>query len=446
MKISVIIPTYRKHHNFLAQAVSSIDFHPLEECEIIVVNDEIDPEFQLSDAINRTTEKRWGAGEARNQGVKHATGECIVFLDSDDYALPTALNWLWAKYEEIKDKANEKHIIYGDVLRTDALKVHVMREPYYGSNFNMSPLNPEMNFCPPFCLIPKEYHDAVGGQLPEDVVDTWEDIIYYSDLWAIGVPFTKIDKITYVYRWAFNGRRSISEDEEIRSAVKSFIYNRYRKYFEGEEMPAGCRTCGGNTPMPVKKQQLSGRARVLPKVESFEELYLEYTAPQQARTYKGPATGLEYRFGKGHNHKAKKVVDKLPEQIDRHKEVHIEDARVLYTYRRRGYDDFATAIIIRAEVIDPHSQPIEPEPPIQPPKRRSKPKAKPIPTEEYELDEKSKPDFPEVISEYTVAQMEERLMYAVANFQVEVWVIDENAQEKPRASMIKLLEGYLAKK
>ena len=41
-----------------------------------------------------------GAGAARNNGIKHATGEYIICLDSDDFFEPDMLEKMVAKAEE----------------------------------------------------------------------------------------------------------------------------------------------------------------------------------------------------------------------------------------------------------------------------------------------------------------------------------------------------------
>ena len=89
-RYSIIVPN-RDHPELLRRALSSIPYR--EDVEVIVVDDASDPSVidrQNYPGLERadcrvifTTEGK-GAGYARNVGLDHATGEWLVFLDSDD--------------------------------------------------------------------------------------------------------------------------------------------------------------------------------------------------------------------------------------------------------------------------------------------------------------------------------------------------------------------------
>ena len=97
MKISVIIPVFNRKTD-LQRCLDSITI-PDDDCEIIVVDDaSVDGSFEFAAAYPNSYVKTFknlqnrGVNYTRNRGVEYATGDYIVFLDSDDTFLPNALH------------------------------------------------------------------------------------------------------------------------------------------------------------------------------------------------------------------------------------------------------------------------------------------------------------------------------------------------------------------
>ncbi len=95
--ISVIIPSRNRPH-LAIKAVESALAQTLEFIEVIVIIDgpdraTVDELAQINDPRLRTIElsENVGAAEARNTGVRAATGHWIAFLDDDDRWLPLKL-------------------------------------------------------------------------------------------------------------------------------------------------------------------------------------------------------------------------------------------------------------------------------------------------------------------------------------------------------------------
>ena len=90
--ISVIIPVY-KVEKYLHQCVDSVLKQSYNNIEIILVDDGspdscpvICDEYTIEDSRVRVIHKtNGGTSDARNAGINIATGEYIVFLDSDDF-------------------------------------------------------------------------------------------------------------------------------------------------------------------------------------------------------------------------------------------------------------------------------------------------------------------------------------------------------------------------
>lgn len=110
-KVSVIIPVYNAEA-YLRDTLGSVTAQTLKEIEIICVDDgssdksrEIIGEYALKDdRITLLTQENLFAGVARNNGLKKATGDYIVFWDSDDFFEKNALEEMYNRIRS--DKAD----------------------------------------------------------------------------------------------------------------------------------------------------------------------------------------------------------------------------------------------------------------------------------------------------------------------------------------------------
>ncbi|MAO19120.1 MAG: hypothetical protein CMJ35_02670 [Phycisphaerae bacterium] len=102
-KVSLVIPFYGVE-DFIEDCIKSVISQDYPNLEIIFVDDRspdrarsiVERYMSKDDRISLVThDVNQGLGPARNTGVKHATGEFLLFLDSDDYfASPRAVSTL----------------------------------------------------------------------------------------------------------------------------------------------------------------------------------------------------------------------------------------------------------------------------------------------------------------------------------------------------------------
>lgn len=122
MKISVIIPVY-KVEKYLDACVQSVFSQSYTDTEIILIDDgspdycpKLCDEYALSDSRVKVVHKpNGGLSDARNAGIRVATGDYLIFLDSDDYWLDTDfLNQLVveAKATQLPDIVLFRHVDY----------------------------------------------------------------------------------------------------------------------------------------------------------------------------------------------------------------------------------------------------------------------------------------------------------------------------------------------
>lgn len=92
-EISVIVPIYNVEKQ-LNRCIESLLKQKIQQIQIILVNDgstdnsgKIAKEYakKFPDKILYLEKENGGLSDARNYGIKHATGEYLAFVDSDDY-------------------------------------------------------------------------------------------------------------------------------------------------------------------------------------------------------------------------------------------------------------------------------------------------------------------------------------------------------------------------
>ena len=94
--VSVIVPVYNVE-NYIAQTIDSVLNQTYTNFELLIIDDEspdrsIEIALQFDDPrIKIIRQKNRGLAGARNTGIRHAQGDCLAFLDSDDLWLPEKL-------------------------------------------------------------------------------------------------------------------------------------------------------------------------------------------------------------------------------------------------------------------------------------------------------------------------------------------------------------------
>lgn len=154
-KISVIVPVYNVE-KYIEECISSIMRQTFDNLEIILVDDgstdnsgKICDELAKKDLrINVIHQSNQGLSAARNTGLKHAMGDYISFIDSDDYIHIDMLNKLYEaiinsdsdlaicnyKYVYMQDFVG-KHVDYQSPMHNEILT----REEAIGKLFEATP-------------------------------------------------------------------------------------------------------------------------------------------------------------------------------------------------------------------------------------------------------------------------------------------------------------------
>lgn len=145
--VSVILPVYNSE-KYIENTLISIFNQTYTNFEIIVIDDGSNDNSrqvieQYLDKVNYYFQLNAGVSSARNNGIKHANGELIAFIDSDDMWHPKKLEYQVNVYNEtpevsiIYTECNKEKKFNGyipiDELKTQPIKVNfidVFKMPY----------------------------------------------------------------------------------------------------------------------------------------------------------------------------------------------------------------------------------------------------------------------------------------------------------------------------
>lgn len=143
-KVSVIVPIY-KVEQYLQRCVDSIINQTYKNLEIILVDDgspdncgKICNDYAKKDSRIKSIHKaNGGLSDARNYGMKYATGDFVLFIDSDD----------WIKVEMIEVMINKAKEYNADVVQSAFYYAYedymLFDDRYYKENQNPIVLNRE---------------------------------------------------------------------------------------------------------------------------------------------------------------------------------------------------------------------------------------------------------------------------------------------------------------
>lgn len=108
-KVSVVIPIYNSE-NYLESCILSVLNQSYSNVELILVNDgstdnslEICKKYEKPSKVILVDKINNGVSSARNSGINNASGDFIVFVDSDDYLPKDAIETLLDGYKKEED-------------------------------------------------------------------------------------------------------------------------------------------------------------------------------------------------------------------------------------------------------------------------------------------------------------------------------------------------------
>ena len=312
--ISVVIPVGPGHAPFLVDALDSLTAQTFGNWEAIVVDDGADTDLTghpWAVRVLNMSSTPWGAGFARNEGLRRARAPLLLFLDADDVLRPEALQTLVSAYA-----SGDASYIYPDTLVVraegrvvDAATCDWLSLPQYTDDAH-APLSvaPAAEYEQSLVLssgytagrpglhsvttlVETEAARAVGGF--DEAMAGFEDWEFYLRLASAGYCGARVPQPLLIYRLATGQRRQRAAKQ--RTALMKAMAKKY----EGTMPKKSC--CGGITLLREKAASLLVEQDAQPAVIVNPEatsVRLRYVGPLQGEhTITGQPSGRPYRVG-----------------------------------------------------------------------------------------------------------------------------------------------------
>lgn len=188
-RFSIIIPNYNKEE-YVRETLESIFNQTYKNFEVIVVDDgstdksiEIIKEFDIK--LFHTNRKR--AGGARNVGIDNATGDYIIFLDSDDYFTDNIV------LERLNNLINGEDMIFLNYTKDKFGEVMIIKEKKEDISVKIE--NTKNLGCPTKCF---KRELLEGIRFPE--AKRYEDINFALEAMCKATSFAYFEDSFFTYR------------------------------------------------------------------------------------------------------------------------------------------------------------------------------------------------------------------------------------------------------
>lgn len=232
IKISVIIPVYNVER-YIKECIDCVLNQTLKDIEVICINDaspdnclEILNEYAQKDKRLKIIDlkENQGMGNARNFGIQEAKGEYIMFLDSDDFLEPQAVETAYKKilendndfvifdYNKYIEETCEKILVknytapFQNLGNKNSIKLSDCDCPFFSGAFIWNKIY-KLSFI-------KEYNI----KFPQKKFQ--EDLFFLVQVFACSNSFSFVSEPLYNYRQKANGVTTFNQAEHYKSLIE----------------------------------------------------------------------------------------------------------------------------------------------------------------------------------------------------------------------------------
>lgn len=234
VKVSVVVPVYNQE-KYIERCIDSILAQTLQEIEVILVDDgstdstpDILSQYEQKDQrIMVLHQQNQYAGVARNNGLKEAQGEYVIFWDSDDYFPVDALEALYNESQKC-----DADICVGAATRMDMYDGTVKENCYLNWSrlpekrpFNVNDI-PEYIFnfginCPWNKLYKRAFVE--NSKLQFSSLKHANDVYFVMKAFVLAEKITVVDKSIVYYQFRNEGSLSCNSLNNKENIVKAFL-------------------------------------------------------------------------------------------------------------------------------------------------------------------------------------------------------------------------------
>ena len=232
---SVIVPIYNSE-KYLGSCITSILDQTFQDFELILVDDSstdsslsICNEYAKKDQriIVVCQNKNEGVSSARNAGLAKATGEWIMFLDSDDYLRRNACERIWA--ESLEEKTDI--IVFGtDIFPVYPEVSNWYKTVLYTSTHRHNKFDPDFFFADDSGAKPFVWRQAFSHEILtktkikfHEEMRFGEDLMFQFEIFPMAKYFSFIADRLYNYRWIREGSLMSKADSNLEYKMEQHV-------------------------------------------------------------------------------------------------------------------------------------------------------------------------------------------------------------------------------
>ena len=231
VKVSIIVPVYNVE-KYLSKCLESLINQTLKDIEVICVNDGstdnslcILKEYANKDSRIKIIDKQnEGVSVARNTGIEVATGEYLMFVDSDDYLVENACE----KALNTIEHNNSDICIFGHYDLVDGNKIisHKTNDLIKIKDLNVKENLVEYSIYIWDKIYRTEFIKSNQIKFPLGL-KTAEDVIFCLLCLFNEAKYATLAEPLYVYRIDTNSNSATSNVQNIKNDIKAFetLYN-----------------------------------------------------------------------------------------------------------------------------------------------------------------------------------------------------------------------------
>ena len=259
IRFSIIIPNYNKG-KYIEECLNSVVNQTLKNIEIIFIDDgSTDNSLEIIKKYNNVKllqTNRLQAGGARNLGIKHAIGEYIIFLDSDDYLTSNIV------LEKLSNFIKNEDIIFLNYTKN---KFGTISEVIEEKTILDDRIEKTNLGCPTKCFKKEIINDIY---FPEK--KRFEDIIFTLEALCKSESYSYFEDSFFTYRQVQNSNYTATIDESTILDILDELMKMYRLCIKYPKHKTALMN-------RIKKDRLPLRLELLDKlIETGENNYRDY--------------------------------------------------------------------------------------------------------------------------------------------------------------------------